>query len=120
MLTAYRDIDFQPWLRGTPDGISSHQLRRALSFRDSFKKGVPLHVSLQARSERHASSATQETRADMKEAGFKKEMIGLNVRGLRKIVSKLTWNPGGSEWAGYADEHEHVRLQREAKSEFPL
>ena len=89
-----------------------------LSFTDLAKKGVPLHVTLQARGERRYESDSSNTRAEMREAGFKKEMIEANVRGLRKVVAKLDWKPGGSEWAGYADEHEHVGLQREAKGEF--
>ena len=118
MLTAFRDIDFQSWLRGNPEGISAHDLRNVLSFTDLAKKGVPLHVTLQARGERRYESDSSNTRAEMREAGFKKEMIEANVRGLRKVVAKLDWKPGGSEWAGYADEHEHVGLQREAKGEF--
>ena len=57
-------------------------------------------------------------RSEYKEAGFSKEMIESNVKGLRSIVEKLTWEPDTSRWNRYASNCEHVHLQRDAKAGF--
>jgi hypothetical protein len=45
-------------------------------------------------------------------------MIEANVKGLRSIIDKLSWNPDKSRWNRYAADCEHVYLQRDAKAEF--
>ena len=37
MLAAWKDVPFQPWLRGALDGISPHEMRNLLSLRDRFR-----------------------------------------------------------------------------------
>jgi hypothetical protein len=119
MLTARVGIPFQPWLRGRPDGLTADQLRSVMSTRDRLlsKSGL-LHVTLPARAERSGSSSGRDVRSEYKDAGFSKEMIEANVKGLRSIVEKLTWTPDTSQWNRYAADCDHVRLQRDAKTEF--
>ncbi|OLE20520.1 MAG: hypothetical protein AUG50_00390 [Betaproteobacteria bacterium 13_1_20CM_3_63_8] len=38
LLQSLKGIDFQPWLRGSLDGISATKLRGAMSFRDRFRR----------------------------------------------------------------------------------
>src|SRR5215216_6638729 len=49
MLNAYKGVPFQPWLRGSLDGITPSQARSIMSFRDRFRKGVMTHVFIHAR-----------------------------------------------------------------------
>jgi hypothetical protein len=118
MLRAYLDIPFQPWLRGEPEGMTAEQLRRMLSTRDLARKGVLLHVAMQARAERRYHDSERDVRSELKEAGFRKELIEANVGGLRKTVAALEWDHGDSDWNRYADDCHHVSVQRDAKSEF--
>ena len=61
----------------------------------------------------------RDVRNDLRGAGFNKELIVANVSGLRKVVSKLDWNPGTSTWANYVDECGHYSDQdREQKLGF--
>lgn len=118
MLRAYKGVPFQPWMQGAMEGITAGEMRDLLSGSDLFKKGVPLHLSLQARAERKHVESSRDVRSEMKEAGFKKEMIEANVRGLRNVVNKLDWDPSDSTWNKYAAECDHVSLQRDAKTVF--
>jgi hypothetical protein len=118
MLTAHVGIPFQPWLRGQPDGPTAEQLRRVMSTRDLLRKSGLLHVALPARAERTARSEGRNIRSELKDAGFSKEMIESNAKGLRRIVSGLGWNPGSSRWNRYATECDHVRVDRGAKAAF--
>ena len=117
MMQAYKGIPFQPWLRGRLDGIAAAEFRNMLAMRDLFRSGVLLHASLQARAERRYQSSTRNVRDQMRDAGFRKELIENNVNNLRKLIRGLTWEPGGSEWSDYATQ-EHVSLHKQAKADF--
>lgn len=118
LLTARVGVSFHPWLRGQPDGLSADQLQRMLSTRDLLRKGGLLHVALLARAERRYPEEGRDVRSELKAAGFRKELIQANVRGLRKIVAGLTRSEASGRWDTYAAEFAHVSAQRTAKSEF--
>jgi hypothetical protein len=118
MLTANVGVPFQPWLRGQPDGLTAQQMKSVMSRKDLMRKSGLLHVALLARSERSQTGAGRDVRSEFKDAGFSKEMIVNNVKGLRKIVSGLSWDPGRTRWNEYATGCDHVALQRDAKAAF--
>jgi hypothetical protein len=118
MLTANVGVPFQPWLRGQPDGLTAQQMKSVMSRKDLMRKSGLLHVALLAKSERSQSGAGRDVRSEFKAAGFSKEMIANNVKGLRKIVSGLSWDPGTTRWNEYATGCDHVAVQRDAKAAF--
>ena len=119
MLTANVGIPFQPWLRGRPDGLTASQMNAVMGSKGRLlsKSGL-LHVTLPARAEKSDRGSGRDVRSEYKEAGFSKEMIEANVKGLRTIIEKLTWEPDTSRWNRYSADCEHVHLQRAAKAEF--
>lgn len=118
MLRAYRDVSFQPWLRGSLDGLSASDLRQLLRWRDRVRRATLLHVGLQARAERRESSKSESARAEVRRAGFRKELIEANARGLARVIEGLTWRPRQTAWSGYADQHAHVAHDRGPKTDF--
>ena len=87
-----------------------------MSGRDLLRSGVAMHVSLQARAERRFQGDA--VRDDLRRAGFSTEMILANVRGLRKVVEGMAWDPPSSEWSGYAEDCQHVAAHRSTKERF--
>lgn len=118
MLRAYRNVPHQPWLRGTLEGLSATHLRELLGTRALVRRGVLLHVVMQARAEARAAHSARSARDDLKRAGFRKELIEANARRLLRVVAGMGWQPRGSTWSGYVEDYEHVRLDRDAKSAF--
>ena len=119
MLAAKVGVPFQPWLRGRPDGLTANQMNAVMGSRGRLlsKSGL-LHVTLPARAEKSDRGSGRDVRSEYKEAGFSREMIEANVKGLRTIIDKLSWEPDRSRWNRYAADCEHVHLQRDAKAEF--
>lgn len=117
MLRAYKDVPFAPWLRGRIDGITPIEMRALMSRRDLRRKGVLLHVAMQARAERRLADTDRSIRSELKAAGFRKEMIKANLKGLRKIITRMRWQPA-SGWTGYAADCKHVEGDRPAKTVF--
>ncbi len=116
MLQAYKNIPFHAWLRGSIDGVPPDVMNQHMSLRDYFRSGVLTHVYLQASLEKRYSGKPQNVRSAVADAGFHKELIRNNVRGLRKLIRKLEWSAANSEWSHYAtntsyDEEETARKQ---------
>jgi hypothetical protein len=115
MLRAWRDVPFQPWLRGDIEGLTPRQMASLLPFRRRFNTGALLHVVLQARMEDRMSGRA--VREDLREAGFNKDLILANVRKLRSLVDSLSWQPDTEGWSDY-HACAHVGRDRDTKSDF--
>jgi hypothetical protein len=118
MLQAYKDLPFQPALRGSLDGIAPHDAR-ALLAGERFRKGVLSNVLLHARLEsRYAGAEGREVKRDLKRAGFGKELLAANFARLEKLVARLEWKPGETAWTGYAEDNTYDAAAVGAKERF--
>ncbi len=118
LLTAHRDLPFQPWLRGAIDGITPEQANRLFSLRDRLRPGVLADVYLQAKLQAHNAAGDQSVRAELKKTAFKKEVITANVTRLQRLIGKLRWRRGASEWGGYASDNSYDESERRKKADF--
>ena len=116
LLQAYKNVPFQPWLRGSLEGIEPGQMRALMGFRDRFRRGVLTNVVLHARLE--GRYADREVKSDLKKAGFHAELIRANARKLRKLVERLRWEPGRTAWSGYGETTPYDDADAAAKEEF--
>jgi hypothetical protein len=117
MLQAYKGIPFQPWLRGRLDGIAPQELRALMSARDLLRGGVLGHVVLHARLERRHADSERDVKRELGKAGFKKELIVANVKRLERLVRKLEWRPGSSEWSEYGPRGHYSDADAAAKDD---
>src|SRR3954469_409157 len=100
MLQAYKGVDFQPWLRGSLDGIEPTDAASLLK----GGKGTLTHVRLHARLERkYANTSRKEVKRELQSAGFKPEMVQANLRRMRKLVAGLQWRTDQTAWTGYGE-----------------
>jgi hypothetical protein len=118
MLQAYKGAHFQPWLRGSLDGLRPSEFRSLLSLRDLFRRGVLANVVLHARLEERYGDRRRDVKRELRAAGFHEGIIRANVSRLTKIVRGLRWQPGRSEWSGYADESPYSAADADAKEAF--
>jgi hypothetical protein len=118
MLQAYKDVPFQPWLRGSLEGIPPEACDRVMSARDHLRPGVLLHVHVQARAKAALEHTTRDLRSDLQQAGFNAGLIRANITRLRKLISSLTWTPRRSAWSEYTDTHGYGVSDTAAKTEF--
>jgi hypothetical protein len=121
MLQAYRGIPFQPWLRGSLEGISPTQARASMSFRDRFRKGVTTHVFIHARLDQSYAKRGRtggDVKRELASAGFGKELVRANVRKVRKVVAAAEWAPPASVWTAYRAHNTYEDADNRAKAEF--
>jgi hypothetical protein len=119
LLQAYKDIPFQPWLRGAIDGITPSEAARLFTLRDRLRRGVLTHVALHARLERrYEDREGGEIKEELKQAKFKTELIKANLQRLRKLVSRLSWKAGDTAWTSYRQDCTYSDADAERKAAF--
>jgi SAM-dependent methyltransferase len=119
LLQAHLDVGFQPWLRAQIDGIEPGQLRRLFGGLRRFKAGVFKHVHLHdAVQSRFSGTTTESARADLRAAGFSRELTVATVRALAKLVRRLDWQPPATGWTGYRATCTYSDEDRARKAEF--
>jgi SAM-dependent methyltransferase len=118
LLQAWKDVPFQPWLRGSLEGITPHEMRRLLSARDLLRRGVLSHVVLHDRLERRYEEKEVDLKGELRKAGFRKELILANIRGLERLIGRLRWEPGRSTWSEYGPQTTYTSDDAERKARF--
>jgi hypothetical protein len=118
LLQAWKDVPFQPWLRGSLEGISPHDARALLSGRDLLRRGALSHVVLHNRLERRHEDKDEDLKGELRKAGFKKELILANIRGLERLVGRLHWGLPRSTWSEYGPHTTYTAEDAERKARF--
>ena len=98
LLAAWKGVPFQPWLRGSLEGIRPSEMRALMSLRDRFRRGALAHVFLHARLERSYGRSGRtggDVKKELRSAGFSKEMVRANVRKMRKLVERAQLGAAG-------------------------
>jgi len=118
LLQAWKDVPFQPWLRGSLDGITPHEARELLSTRDLLRRGTLSHVVLHDRLERRHEDKDEDLKGELRKAGFNKELILANIRGLERLIERLGWNPDRSTWSEYGPHTTYTEDDAARKARF--
>jgi len=117
-LQAYKNVSFQPWLRGCIDGIEAEHCNNLMSVRDLLLPGVFLHVYLQSKMQAKYAQTQKDTKGVLRAAGFNKSLIKANVSRLNKIIRGLMLKRGSSQWSDYANDNSYTGIDRETKTGF--
>lgn len=118
LLQSVKGVSYHSLLRGAIDGITPAQMRGLVSSRDRFRKGFYLNVFLHAKLEARHADRGKEVKAEVKKAGFKKEMIVANLRRMRKLVAGLEWSPPQGVWVAYGERNSYSDADAARKDEF--
>lgn len=101
LLEAHRGVAFQPWLRGSPGGITPEQFRALFTRRDALRPGMLKHVFLLAALERRNPGSGADVRDELTAAGFDTRLAKANVVSLAKLVDRLSSASSRGSWEDY-------------------
>jgi SAM-dependent methyltransferase len=118
MLQAYRDVPFQPWLRGSLEGIDAVHAAHLLRGRDLLRRGVLRHVWLHARLQDRAAGSDRRLRDELRQAGAGASIVRATARSLERAVHAARWRPRASAWTSYASDNSYDEAMREQKLAF--
>lgn len=119
-LAAYVDVRLLGLLRTHLDGIPLDLCSRLLPLRTRARPGLLMHLHLHARAQGRGGSAGK---GGGRKARFSLRSLQGLCEGLRGIVQRLEWDPGGTTWADYYEEADHysgaaVEVKRAAVAAF--
>jgi len=117
LLQSAKRVPFHPWLRGSIDGIRPSEMRPLMNFRDRFRKGVFTNVFLHARLEARYADRPAQVKEEVRRV-FKKELFVANVRKMRKLVERLSWDPPQGVWTAYGEANSYTDDDARRKDEF--
>jgi len=80
-----------------------------------LRPGVFTHLYLHKKFQSKYGNTQNDIRSDLREAGFNKEIIQVNVKGLIKLIEGLKWKQESSIWSEYADQNSYRGVDVEAK-----
>jgi len=118
LLEAYRGVAFQPWLRGSVDGISPTDFRALFTRRDAFRPGMLRHVFLHAGLERRHADRGSDVRGELEKAGFDRKLVAATVENVAALVRRLRPRPSASAWSEYDQTCSYLDADTAAKEEF--
>lgn len=117
MLTAGAEVDFQPLLRSSIDGIGAQVINRLLPLRSKATGTGLRHVVIPGVAERLSRRPSQRVADELGGAGFSTEMARAALTKLRSAVAGLDW-AGGSTWVDYSRTCTYSGADRQAKANF--
>ncbi len=118
LLEAYRGVAFQPWLRGSVDGITPTDFRALFTRRDALRRGMLRHVFVHAGLERRYADRGSDVRGDLEKAGFDRKLVAASVESAASLVRRLRPRPGTSTWSEYDQTCSYLDAETAAKEEF--
>ncbi len=101
-LMARRDIRLSALLRANPDGVPLDLAASLLPWRSRLNLGLLSHLHVHARAQRRYAGNEDEGKA-ARGARIDRRRLEALITNLRGTVAGLSWKPGGTEWADYAD-----------------
>ncbi|HRV60518.1 MAG TPA: hypothetical protein P5138_07795 [Solirubrobacterales bacterium] len=119
LFQAHKDLPFQPWLRGSIDGIQPIDAIKVFSLRDRLRRGVFLHTSLHARLDRRANKSGPGSAEENKTTRqVKPKQLQAQLQSMHRLVSKLKWKAGETSWSGYRQSNTYSDADDQRKQAF--
>ncbi len=115
LVSAYRDIDIQPLLRGTLGELPVSDAARLLGPRHWSKPGVLKDVVLQARLDRTFAKATHTVKSTTSTHVYPKPVLVASIRRLLRLIEGLKAPASESQWSAYDTFHTYTDADRQTK-----
>lgn len=118
MLTSYKGIEFQPWFRGSLNGIPVSTMSRIFGYLEAPFKGVFSHVHLQAMLEKYLAGKDVDVRKRFNGRGIPKKVLLKMVKKLRRLIENMKYDTSHSAWAHYERQNTYTPEEEQTKTNF--
>ena len=119
MLQAYLGVGYQPFLRGSVNGISPETMAKLLpaSLRRP-RKGRLTHVVLHAAAQRRFADSNADVKKEVAKAGMNPQVLDATLKKLTKIVEGLSLGDTKSTWSEYSERGHYLESSLDEKQKF--
>jgi len=118
VVQAVGGVGFHAWLRGAVGGIGVAETAAIVPLGRRLRRGLFVHLTLQARAERRHAEAETSGAGEGPRAGFSPKLLLAQLANLEKTVRALTWKAQRSVWSDYSDRSHYTGDDLPAKQAF--
>jgi hypothetical protein len=118
LIQAHLGIAYQPYLRGSVNGLEPRDVAGMFKGRRKWKKGVFRNVVLHAAADKRVKTSTESVKQQLTGAGFGVELAKATTSKLLKLVRKLDVGKRATTWADYRDTCSYTDADAAAKQTF--
>ena len=119
MLQGYLGVGFQPFLRGSVNGIDPTTMRKLLPFKlGRRRKGRFIHVALHAAAQNRFADTEVQVKNEASKAGMNAAVLDATLKKLISVVENLSLGDRKSTWSGYSERDHYVESSLDEKEKF--
>jgi ribosomal protein L11 methylase PrmA len=118
LIQAHLGIAYQPYLRGSVNGLSPRDVAGMFKGLRKWRKGVFRNVVLHAAADRRVTTSTEQVKRQLSSAGFGVELAKATTTKLLKLVRKLDVGKRNTTWADYRDTCSYSDADAQVKRAF--
>ncbi len=116
-LMAWTDARLSQWLRISIDGVPLELASRLLPLRTRIQPGLMIHIHLHASAQKRYAGQAEAAQKETGSRRMDKAALAALVDNLSGAVSRLRWEPKGTEWGDYYDSTNYTQAAFEHKRE---
>lgn len=119
MIQAYLGVGYQPFLRGSVNGITPETMAKLLpgSVRKP-RKGRLTHVVLHAAAQRRFADSNADVKREVAKAGMNPQVLDATMKKLEKLVGAMNLGDKNSTWSNYSERGHYVDTSLDEKERF--
>jgi ribosomal protein L11 methylase PrmA len=119
MLQGYLGVGFQPFLRGSVNGIDPTTMRKILPFKlGRRRRGRLIHVALHAAAQNRFADTEVQVKNEASKAGMNAAVLDATLKKLISVVENLSLGDRKSTWSGYSERDHYVDSSLDEKEKF--
>jgi SAM-dependent methyltransferase len=118
LVQAHLGVPYQPFLRGSVEGLRASDVSGMFRGLARFRKGVLRNVTLHSLLEQKVKTSSEGVKESVTKAGYGTELAKAVARNLRKLVVGLDVGKRASTWSDYRDTCSYSDADAEAKQVF--
>lgn len=118
LLQSLLGVSFQPWYRGSPEGLPVEALARLLPWHRRLSPNVLMHVVLQARLQRGARQRSTSDLTRLRRRQVSPAALAGMLDGMRRWVARLSRGGPPTPWEAYDREVPYSQPEERAKRAF--
>ena len=119
MLQSYLGVGYQPFLRGSVNGIDPVTMRKLLPRKlGQRRKGRLVHVALHAAAQNRFADTEVQVKKEASKAGMNEAVLDATLKKLIALIEGMSLGDKKSTWSGYSERDHYIESSLDEKEKF--
>ena len=119
MLQSYLGVGYQPFLRGSVNGIDPVTMRKLLPRKiGQRRRGRLVHVALHAAAQTRFADTEVQVKKEASKAGMNEAVLDATLKKLISLIESMSLGDKKSTWSGYSERDHYIESSLDEKEKF--